>query len=344
MPSVSVVVPVLNASRTLPFCLEALARLDPAPEQIIFVDNGSSDGSLAILQNFAEAHPDRGRKLLQEARRGAAAARNAGIRAAQTEIVAFTDADCVPDTAWLKHMTAPLQESAIGAVAGRVTAAPASSTLELFSALYTLRLPDRPSRHRRWTPWEGGFPTANLGVRRSLLERLAGFDEDLEIYGEDFDLCARLYALGSEIAYVPESRVAHHHRTTLGGMLRQTFGFGRAHPVLLRRHAGKGLWLDLPRRSMHWNGFPLRAWVDLSSADKKVFAILATGAVYVPLLWLLPLYAVWLARSTARRAQLAGVATSPVVALELAGLLVLKSAAMTVGRWWGSVRSGGICL
>jgi GT2 family glycosyltransferase len=344
MPSVSVVVPVLNASRTLPFCLEALARLDPAPEQIILVDNGSGDESLAILHNFAENHPDRTISTLQEARRGAAAARNTGIRAAQAEIVAFTDADCVPEAAWLQRLTVPFQDPAVGAVAGRVTAAPASSTLELFSALYTLRLPDLPSRHRRWTPWEGGFPTANLGVRRSLLERLTGFDEGLEIYGEDYDLCARLYALGSEISYAPDSRVAHHHRTTLSGMLRQTFGFGRAHPLLLRRHAGGGLWLDLPHRSIHWDGFPLRAWVNLSSADKKVLAILVAGAVYVPLLWLLPLYAVWLARSTARRAQQAGVATSPVAAFELAGLLVMKSAAMTAGRWWGSARYGGICF
>jgi GT2 family glycosyltransferase len=344
MPSVAVVVPVLNASRTLPFCLEALSRLDPAPEQIILVDNGSRDGSLAILHGFAEKHPDRTISILREARRGAAAARNAGIRATQMEVVAFTDADCTPATTWLRHLTAPFQEPAVGAVAGRVTAAPAASTLELFSALYTLRLPDRPARHRRWTPWEGGFPTANLAVRRSLLVRLTGFDESLKIYGEDYDLCARLYALGSEIAFVPKAQVAHHHRTSLGGMLRQTFGFGRAHPILLKRHAGNGLWLDLPRRSFRWNGFPVRAWVDISSADKKVLAILLAGAAYGPLLWLLPLYAVWLAGSTARRARRPEVVVSPIAALELAGLLVLKSAAMTAGRWWGSVRYGGICL
>jgi GT2 family glycosyltransferase len=325
-------------------CFQALCALNPAPYEIIFTDNGSTDGSLEYLERQAGDHTRISIRILREPNPGAAAARNTGIRSAMGDIIAFTDADCVPEAAWLEYLTAPFQDPVIGAVAGRVTAAPASSTLELFSALYTLHLPDRPSRHQQWTPWEGGFPTANLGVRRSLLDRLTGFDEGLKIYGEDFDLCARLYALGSEIAYVPESRVAHHHRTTLGGMLRQTYGFGRAHPVLLRRHAGNGLWLDLPRRSVHWDGFPLRVWVDLSSADKKVLAILVAGAVYAPLLWFLPLYAVWLARSTARRAQQAGVATSPVAALELAGLLVLKSAAMTVGRWCGSVRYGALCL
>lgn len=344
MPGVSVVVAVLNASRTLPACLDALLRLEPAPQEIILVDNGSGDGSLDILQTFAEQHPARTIHVLQEARRGAAAARNTGIRAATAEVVAFTDADCAPDAAWLRYLTRPLADPVVGAVAGRVLAAPASSTLELFSALYTLHLPDRPARHRRWTPWEGGFPTANLGVRRSLLERLAGFDEELKIYGEDYDLCARLYALGSEIAYVPEAWVAHHHRTTLRSMLRQTFGFGRAHPNLLRRHAGKGLWLDLPQRSVGWDRFPSRAWVDLASADKKVLAILVGGIAYGPALWLLPLYGAWLAVSAARRARQAGVNPSPAAALELAGLLVLKSAAMTAGRWWGSVRYGALCF
>jgi hypothetical protein len=84
--------------------------------------------------------------------------------------------------------------------------------------------------------------------------------------------------------------------------------------------------------------------VDLSSADKKVLTILVAGAAYGPLLWLLPLYAAWLARSTARRARQSEVVISPITALELGGLLVLKSAAMTAGRWWGSVRYGVVCL
>lgn len=344
MPAVSVVVPVLNASRTLPSCLEALLRLEPAPEEIILVDNGSTDGSLSILQTFAAKHPDRTIHILQEARRGASAARNTGIRVATGAVIAFTDADCAPDAAWLQFLTVPFEDRAVGAVAGRVVAAPASSTLELFSALYTLHLPDRPARHRQWTPWGGGFPTANLGVRRSLLDRLTGFDEEFKIYGEDHDLCARLYALGCEIVYAPGACVAHHHRTMLRGMLRQAFGFGRAHPDLLRRHTARGLWLDLPRRSVRWGWFPARAWVDLASADKKILAILMAGIVYSPLFFLFPLYAVWLTMSTRRRARQAGVDTSPIAALELAGLLVLKSAAMTAGRWWGSVRYGTLCF
>lgn len=344
MPTVSVVIPALNAARTLPFCLGAVARLDPAPAEIVLVDNGSLDGTLALLRAFERDHAARGVRTLQEARRGAAAARNAGIRAATGDVIALTDADCAPEPEWLRLLNEPFVDPAVGAVAGRVVAAPPASTLERFSALYTLQLPDRPARTTRWTPWEGGYPTANLAVRRRLLGELAGFDESVGTYGEDYDLCARLYARGAQIVYAPEARVAHHHRTTLVGMLRQAFGMGRGHPYLLHRHLRRGLWLDLPRWPLVWTGCPVRAWVDLASADKKLVALLAVGAAYGPAFWLLPLYAIWLAAAAHRRAQRAGASIPAAAALGLGGLLVLKSAAMTAGRWWGSLKYGALCF
>jgi len=344
MLSVSVVVPVRNATRTLHHCLAALERLDPAPAEILLVDNGSTDGSFQLLRAFARDRAAERAQVLEEPRRGAAAARNAGIRVAKGEVLAFTDADCAPEPAWLRHLTGPFVEPTVGAVAGRVVAAPPASTLELFSALYTLQLPDRPAARRHWTPWEGGYPTANFAVRRALAQELEGFDESVGIYGEDYDLCARLYARGVEILYVSGARVAHHHRTSLAGLLRQAFGFGRSHPYLLRRHTTRGLWVDLPWRSLAWSGCPIRAWLDLASADKKVLAIVLLGALYGPVLSLLPLFAVWLAVAAGRRAGHVGAPASPAAAVGLAGLLVLKSAAMTAGRWWGSVKYGAICF
>jgi len=345
MLTVSVVVPVLNAARTLPACLGALGALDPAPGEILVVDNGSSDRSVALLEDFARELPaGTARRLLHEATRGAAAARNAAIRAARGEVIAFTDADCAPEADWLRPLSAPFGDPAVGAVAGRVVAAPARSTLELFSALYTLQSADRADRRRGWTPWEGGYPTANFAVRTALARDLGGFDERLEISGEDYDLCARLYARGAEIVYTPDARVAHHHRTTLRAMLRQAFGFGRSHPYMLRRHGPPGLWLDLPGRPLHCPGAPGRAWIDLASADKKLLGLLLLGAAWPPALWLLPLYAAWLVAAGRRRARAAGLPVSAAAAAALAGLLVAKSAAMTAGRWRGSVKYGAVCL
>lgn len=343
MLSVSIVVPVRNAAGTLPLCLAALARLDPAPMEIVLVDNGSTDDSLSLLQSFQRDHPSSAVRVLGESRLGASAARNAGIRAARGEVVAFTDSDCTPDQAWLDHLIKPFADPAVAASAGRILAAPARTTVELFSALYTLQSNDKPARFDHWSPWEGGFPTANMAVRKVVLEKLRGFDEAVCLYGEDYDLCARIYAQGGAVAFVPDAVTHHHHRTTVRGMVRQAFGFGRSHPYLLKRHAGRGLWLDLPWRSVVLPRFPLPAWLDLASADKKVLAVLVLSAWYGPALWLLAPLALWLTIGASRRAQRAGVPVTG-AAIWLAGLLLLKSSAMTLGRWWGSVKYGALCL
>src|SRR5205809_152715 len=139
-PSVSVVVPVLNAARTLPSCLAALDRLDPGPTEILLVDNGSTDGSLELMQKFTDGGRHARRRLLHEQRRGASVSRNTGLRAARGDIVAFTDADCAPEMDWLAQLVQPLADPSVGAAAGRVVGSGRTVT-EQFCALYTFQTP-----------------------------------------------------------------------------------------------------------------------------------------------------------------------------------------------------------
>jgi GT2 family glycosyltransferase len=343
-PRVSVVVPVRNGARTLPRTLAALAALEPAPDELVFVDNGSTDDTRARLEAFAAAGPRAKVLVLSEPRRGASVARNTGTRAATGEVIAFTDADCCPRRDWLAALVAPLADGTVGAVAGRLHSTPPAGVVEAFSSLFTLQLPAAAARHTRWTPWAGGFPTANLAVRRVLLERLGGFDESVAIYGEDYDLCARLYAAGAAIVYTPAAGVEHQHRVTLASMLRQAFGFGRSHAWLMRRHVPRGLWLDLPRVSLARPDFPVALWIDAGAPDKKALALLALGLAWRPLLILVPLYAGWLWWDVSGRARARGLALSWAGRWGLVGCLLAKAAAMTGGRWWGSLRYGRACL
>lgn len=338
----SVVIAVLDAQRVLPLCLAALDGLDPAPDEIILVDNGSTDGSLEIMRGWV-AQRD-GAVLLQEPRRGASAARNRGCAAAGGELIAFTDSDCVPRPDWLRSLTAPLRDAEVGAVAGAVVPAAFDGALETFNGLYTLRSPEGAGRHTRLTAWAGGFPTANLAIRKQLFERIGGFDESIGIYGEDFDLCARVYGDGKQIAYDSAARVAHHHRVTLRGMVRQAFGFGRSHAYLMRRRHLRGLWLQLPGRSVSFERAPVSAWIDLAGADKKLIVSALMGLLYAPLFALPPLYFGWLTLRAHQRARAAGLQPGPAREVALAGLLLLKSASMTAGRIWGSLRYGVLCF
>jgi len=341
-PSTSVVIAVLDARRTLPRCLGALAALDPAPDEIILVDNDSTDGSLDILREWVEQRANA--VLLQEPHRGASAARNRGSTAAGGEIIAFTDSDCVPQPDWLRHLTAPFGDAAVGAVAGAVVAAAFDGMLETFNGLYTLRSPEGSGRHTRLTAWTGGFPTANLAIRKELFDRIGGFDESIGIYGEDYDLCAGVYAAGKQIAYDSAARVAHHHRVNLHGMLRQAFGFGRSHAYLMRRGRVRGVWVQLPGTSVAFERAPLSAWIDLAGADKKLVGSALMGFLYTPLFALPPLYFAWLVHLARRRAREAGLQPGLGGQITLAALLLAKSAAMTAGRIRGSLRYGVLCF
>jgi len=310
----------------------------------VLVDNGSTDDTRARLTAFAASGPAAKVVVLDEPLQMADPKRNTGARAATGEIIAFCDADCCPRRDWLAALGAPLADPSVGAVAGRLHSTPPAGVVEVFSSLFTLQAPAGPARHTRWTPWAGGFPTANLAVRRALLERVGGFDESVAIYGEDYDLCARLYATGAAIVYTPEAGVEHQHRVTLRAMVRQAFGFGRSHAWLMRRHVPRGLWLDLPRASIARPGFPLAVWIDAGAPDKKMLALLALGLAWRPLLVLAPVYGGWLWLDVGGRARARGLALSATARWGLVGCLLAKAAAMTCGRWWGSLRYGRACL
>src|SRR2546428_4805326 len=99
MLNVSVVVPIRNASRTLPACLAALERLEPPPMEIILVDNGSTDESLSLMRRFAHAHHSKRVKILEEQRRGGAPARQGRGPGPPGGRVAVPCSDCVPPPA-----------------------------------------------------------------------------------------------------------------------------------------------------------------------------------------------------------------------------------------------------
>src|SRR2546425_9732062 len=110
MLNVSIVLPIRNASRTLPACLAALERLEPPPMEIILVDNGSIDESLSLMRRFAHAHHSKRVKILEEQRRGAAPGRKGGAPAAAGDGVAFTSSDCVSRPTLLPPPPRPLAD------------------------------------------------------------------------------------------------------------------------------------------------------------------------------------------------------------------------------------------
>ena len=102
MTRVSVVIPALNDSLMLAGCLRALERQTRQPDEIIVVDNGSTDDTAAVAQA-------RGARVVLEPRRGIFPATSAGFDAAKSELIARLDADSVPPSDWVERVVAAFE-------------------------------------------------------------------------------------------------------------------------------------------------------------------------------------------------------------------------------------------
>lgn len=203
-PRVSVIMPVLNEAQRVSACLDAIAGQDEAPPfEVIIVDNGSRDATPDLVR----AHPI-GARLEREPARGPYAARNTGIAAARGEIVAFTDADCLPEPRWLAEGVAAIDAGADLAGGRIVQRASANPTVwERYDRATYL---DQDLYIRV----EGFAATANLFVRAAVFRDLGGFVPQLTASG-DVELGQRATRAGYVLAYAPEARVLHHPRATL---------------------------------------------------------------------------------------------------------------------------------
>jgi glycosyltransferase involved in cell wall biosynthesis len=219
-PRVSVVIPVLNGAGSIAGTLRALQTQTDAPShEIIVVDNGSTDSTPELVAQF-------GVTLLHEGTRGAAAARNCGIRAARGEIIAHCDADTIPTRRWLRALLAavraepgrPVPLGAAGATIGLASTTPAARFVDVTGGLDA----QRHLAHPRF-PFA---PSGNMMYRRDALAAVNGFDERYRTY-EACDLHGRLIrADAGRFTFAPAAVVLHRHRATWKAYWRQQFAYG----------------------------------------------------------------------------------------------------------------------
>src|SRR5215470_15003779 len=107
---VSVIVPVYNAEGNIRDLIDALLKQTRLPDEILFVDDGSTDSSRRILEATAGEKP--GLKYFYQTNQGSASARNFGWKNSSNEICVFTDDDCVPEQNWLEELLKPLEDPA----------------------------------------------------------------------------------------------------------------------------------------------------------------------------------------------------------------------------------------
>jgi cellulose synthase/poly-beta-1,6-N-acetylglucosamine synthase-like glycosyltransferase len=225
---VSVIVPVHDGAATIGSCLDALCALDyPRHElEIIVVDNRSSDATRAIAARYP-VHV-----VGESSVQSSYAARNRGVLAATGTVLAFTDADCVPDRGWLRALMTPFAAADVGGVAGAIEAFAATSTVERYQARRAIRA-ERAFAH----PVMPFAQTANAAYPRDLVLALGGFDARIP-FGGDLDFSWRLQRrTGRRLVYAPDALVRHRHRTTWRGLAALYEKNAIANCLLASRHA-----------------------------------------------------------------------------------------------------------
>ena len=257
---VTVVIPVRDRQGELARCLAGLAHMP----RVIVVDDGSADPAA-----IARAAAGSGARVLRgPVNGGPGAARNTGLAAAGTPLVAFLDSDCVPGPGWLDALLPHFADPAVGAVAPRIVPdEPGRTWLARYEgASSTLDMGARPSivRPGSRVPY---VPGAALVVRRAAAG--AGFDEAMRV-GEDVDFVWRLAAAGWRVRYEPAATMRHQHRVRLRAWFARRKDYGTSAASLELRHPGT----VRPLRMSAWTAL---AWLAAAAGHPAAGAAL-TGA------------------------------------------------------------------
>ena len=154
--------------------------------------------------------------------------RNAGVRAAEGDIIVFTDAGCVPEEKWLARMVEPL----------RLDETAVSGTSQDLSG--EIAFPNQYIRRLQGT--EGASylvecPTLNFAFRRTAYDTLGGFDETFD-YGSDVDFTWRLNDAGYRVLHIPDAVIRHDYGTSRR-QRRRSFMYGKGRARLYRKHRAR---------------------------------------------------------------------------------------------------------
>ena len=220
-PRVTVVIPNWNGERFLNLCLGSLRDQSWGGFETIIVDNGSTDGSRAFVE---EHFPEVNVVGLGE-NRGIATAFNAGIEASRAEYVVLLNNDTEQDPGWLEslvraaddHPEAGLFASKLVDFHDRSMLDGAGDAMRLSGLPYRLGHGERDSGRFSRAGYVFGACAAAALYRREMLDEVGLFDEDFVSYCEDGDLSFRAQLAGYRCYYVPGAVVYHMGSASTGG-------------------------------------------------------------------------------------------------------------------------------
>jgi len=336
---ISFIVPAHNEQACLGRTLSAIhtsAKAVGRPYEVIVVDDGSTDGTPAMLAGMKTSPVDL--TVIRQGQSGPALARNRGAAVATGEVLAFLDDDTLAPPGWLLALNSAFDDhpeaQGIGAPPSPVTPNGLDKRRVGNGSGSDASMP-LAFEPQKW------ISTHNLAVQRSAFEAVRGFLPESVCQDEDLDFLYRLLQQGFVLIKTNRSAIYHRSRESLGGIIRQQFHFGRTDVHIFRRFFPGQLVWDFPvGRFLHLRdfgccrNFPFNACLRLDFLKGFLVSLACMGWwFWLPLVYLFLLWG--------------GIflhVRKPRFALALLGTLLLRDAAYLAGHVRGSCEIGALYL
>lgn len=205
---ISLYIPCFNAEKTIAICIETVLRQTYPIDEIIIIDDGSSDNTALIASRYHV------RIIRHKANMGLAASRNTGVLNSRNEYVASIDADCAPGSDWIEKLIGNFSSDNIAGAGGQLIEANLDTKADQWRARHLAQgFGNRKIKNPRQL-----FGN-NTIFRKSALLKVNLYNPKYKTNAEDYDISQRLIKNGYTLIYDPQAKVNHMRRDTIHSVM-----------------------------------------------------------------------------------------------------------------------------
>ncbi|MEI7904423.1 MAG: glycosyltransferase [Candidatus Firestonebacteria bacterium] len=238
-PLVSILLPAYNEGKNIEESIKSLIALDYPFKEIVIINDGSKDDSLARAKKYEGIYSNATVKVLSQTNQGKAKALNNGIKNSTGAFILCMDGDSIIDKNAIKMAIPHFRDPKIGAVAGNIKIINIGNTLTRLQSLEYMEGLNMVKHS------QGFFKAVNIvpgpfGLfRRTAMDSAGGYDSDT--FAEDCDLTIKLLSEGWEVVYEPESLSWTEAPETMNALFVQRYRWSRGILQVLKKHR-QNLW------------------------------------------------------------------------------------------------------